>query len=217
MILGLFKSRVAKKNAEAPAPGNATASPAGLDAEDRELLARLHRGHDASARALWSRHAPRLLAVAASVLGSRGRSGTAAGGNEDPHDIVQMVFCSLLELPRGSIDGIACVGSYLTRATRNQALNARRAAARRAARTGATADERTPDQGIPGATDLHDAIGRLEEADREVLMLKHAAGLTFDQLADALDEQRGTIVARHSAALNRLRAMMNPALQGESA
>ncbi|MDZ4752903.1 MAG: RNA polymerase sigma factor [Phycisphaerae bacterium] len=52
---------------------------------------------------------------------------------------------------------------------------------------------------------LRDAIASLNEADREIINLRHVGGLSFKQLADALDEPLGTLLARHHRALRKLR------------
>ncbi len=55
---------------------------------------------------------------------------------------------------------------------------------------------------------LQDAIASLNEADREIINLRHVGGLSFKQLADALDEPLGTLLARHHRALRKLREFM---------
>lgn len=68
-----------------------------------------------------------------------------------------------------------------------------------------------PGQGAGRGTDagtariLRDAIASLNEADREIINLRHVGGLSFKQLADALNEPLGTLLARHHRALKKLR------------
>ena len=45
---------------------------------------------------------------------------------------------------------------------------------------------------------------------REVLILRHAAGLTFDQIATATETPRSTIATRHAAALRALHQSLAP-------
>lgn len=52
---------------------------------------------------------------------------------------------------------------------------------------------------------LREAMASLGEADREVMNLRHIGGLSFKQMADALDEPLGTLLARHHRALRKLR------------
>lgn len=51
---------------------------------------------------------------------------------------------------------------------------------------------------------LHAAIEQLSEADREVLHLRHTAGLSFPQIAEALNQPVGTVLARGHRALKKL-------------
>lgn len=55
---------------------------------------------------------------------------------------------------------------------------------------------------------LRDAMGQLSEPDREVIHLRHHAGLSFKQIADLLGEPLGTMLARHHRALRKLKALM---------
>lgn len=170
--------------------------------DDRELLRRTCRGSDAAARALWSRHAPSLTAMAA---------GQFSGGVEGAREVVQDVFCRLLELPLAQVDAINEPGAYLARMVRNAGLNRVRAGERLAAharasaeRTAAAAREARADEN----QDLRRALERMDPEERELLVLKHAAGLTFDQLADATSQNRSTAATRYRAALERLRGLL---------
>ena len=52
------------------------------------------------------------------------------------------------------------------------------------------------------------AMERLGESDREILHLRHTAGLSFAQIAQALDQPLGTVLARGHRALGKLRKIM---------
>lgn len=55
---------------------------------------------------------------------------------------------------------------------------------------------------------VREAVGMLGEADQEVLMLRHTAGLSFGEIAKVLDEPLGTVLARGHRALGKLRKML---------
>ena len=57
---------------------------------------------------------------------------------------------------------------------------------------------------------LQQAIATLPDADREVLHLRHTAGLSFVQIAETLDQPLGTVLARGHRALGKLKKLMNP-------
>lgn len=58
---------------------------------------------------------------------------------------------------------------------------------------------------------LRDAMLRLGDDDREVVELRHHAGLSFRQIADLLNEPLGTLLARHHRALRKLKGMLEEA------
>lgn len=55
---------------------------------------------------------------------------------------------------------------------------------------------------------LKAAIATLGEDDREILNLRHTAGLSFAEIAQTLDEPLGTVLARGHRALGKLRKML---------
>ena len=55
---------------------------------------------------------------------------------------------------------------------------------------------------------LRAAVARLADPDREIIELRHHAGLSFKQIAQTLDEPIGTLLARHHRALKKLRSLM---------
>ena len=57
---------------------------------------------------------------------------------------------------------------------------------------------------------LRSAMARLPEADRRVLHLRHAAGMSFKGMAEYLGQPLGTVLARHHRALRKLREDLAP-------
>lgn len=172
-----------------------------VETDDRQLLLATHRGHEASARLLWHWHAPRLLAHARAILREPGAA----------EDVVQSVMCRLLELPRARLTAVDDAGAFLAAAVRREALNHLRTARRETARR---AGARTVRAAAPGPAALRDdlpaALDALPRRLREVVVLRHAGGLTFDQIAVALEANRNTIAGRYRAALASLRTRLDP-------
>lgn len=56
---------------------------------------------------------------------------------------------------------------------------------------------------------LRSAMGLLSDADREIVELRHHAGLSFKQMAELLSEPIGTLLARHHRALKKLKEIMS--------
>lgn len=52
------------------------------------------------------------------------------------------------------------------------------------------------------------AVQQLSETDREIVYLRHTAGLTFAQIADTLEQPLGTVLARGHRALAKLRKLL---------
>jgi RNA polymerase sigma-70 factor (ECF subfamily) len=55
---------------------------------------------------------------------------------------------------------------------------------------------------------LRKAMGTLSDADREIIELRHHAGLPFATIAEMLDEPIGTLLARHHRALKKLKELL---------
>ena len=158
------------------------------------LLLSARRGNQAAAVQFWNDCAPGLHALALSVLNDHAAA----------EDTLQRVVCRALEMPRHRLRAIEDIRAWLARAVRNDALNQRRERARRNARE---RDYRAPELTAPFASDqpLAQALDAITQDHREVVLLKHAAGLTFDQIALALDLSRHTAASRYRAAIVRLR------------
>lgn len=170
-----------------------------MHADDRTLLRRTHSGHEPSARELWRRHAGWMLAFARSIVGER------RGVSAD--DVVQAVFCRLLELDRATVRGVRDVRPYLAQLTRREALNQLRTA-RRAARREALAGGEAVGAAAVDHAELALALARLPRRLREVVHLHHITGLSTDQTALALGVPRGTVASRSHAAVRALRELL---------
>jgi len=55
---------------------------------------------------------------------------------------------------------------------------------------------------------MKQAIATLPEADREILHLRHTAGLSFAEIAETLEQPLGTVLARGHRALDKLRKLL---------
>jgi len=63
---------------------------------------------------------------------------------------------------------------------------------------------------------LQAVIAGLPEADREVLHLRHTAGLSFTQIAETLEQPLGTVLARGHRALGKLKKQMMEEAEAEA-
>lgn len=55
---------------------------------------------------------------------------------------------------------------------------------------------------------LKRAVAKLSAADQEILQLRHTAGLSFNEIAQTLNQPLGTVLARGHRALGKLRKLM---------
>lgn len=177
----------------APAPDNAS------------LLAKAASGDEGAWRCVVASYAPRVFAL----VRSRCRNDDLA------EEITQAVFVTVAEkLGAGGYDERGRFEAWLFRV----AMNRFRDHARRSKRQATATDPATLDAGADtqpgpaGAGDLpadlarlRGALETLNEADREIVHLRHHAGLTFKQIAEVLQEPLGTLLARHHRALAKLR------------
>jgi RNA polymerase sigma-70 factor, ECF subfamily len=163
---------------------------------DQQLLIQTIRGHRPAAERLWSRFAPAMLAYARTLV------------RDDAPDIVQSVFLNLLQLRPREVRRINDVHAWLLRLTRNAALNHLRSIRRERQRRANFSPLREPHP-RPSTDELELALHSLPRRDRELLVLKHIVGLTFDQIAVTLTINRNTAAARHRAAVQRLRTALS--------
>jgi len=108
---------------------------------------------------------------------------------------------------------------WLLRIVANEARNRRRSAGRRtglALRAAAASGDAAPSPEAAAVAaertdELLEALGRLDERDREVLVHRFLLELGEEETATALGIRRGTVKSRTSRALERLRAMVGEA------
>jgi len=170
-----------------------------MHVNDQELLRLARTGRHAAAETLWSRHAASVRAYAASVLGVRAASDAA-------DDAAQAVFCRMLTAD--AHEAIRDVRAWLISAVRRESLNVLRSARRRQRLHGAV-QGRVGSLPVPNDTDdVEAAVAALPRRQREVIVLRHVAGLTFDAISVATGLPRSTVVSRYNSAIRILRGLL---------
>ena len=160
---------------------------------DSELVRRARRGSRAAAAELFERHWQRAWHVALAITQNRTYADEAA------QQAFERAYRGL-----GSFDGRSSFATWLHRIVVNQALNTLRQERRRsepleADRGGfGTADERFDE--------LSDALARLSEERRLVLVLRYWLDFTPPEIADLLGIATGTVHSRLARGLRDLRA-----------
>ena len=161
---------------------------------------------------LFEEQAPRLIEVAASIVGTRA----------DAEDVVQEAFVSAYR-SRESFRGDARASTWLRRIVINEALEHRRRSRVRSGRPAGTApgvqigaiapDERPAETPGPAATAsaqeralaVRRAIDALPEEQRAVVVLRELEGLGFREIAELLGLPLGTVESRVIRARERLK------------
>ncbi|MEX0775568.1 MAG: sigma-70 family RNA polymerase sigma factor [Phycisphaeraceae bacterium] len=161
---------------------------------DEELVQRARAGDRQAFHLLVERHAAGLYSVAA-LMTSRAM---------DAQDIVQETLLGAFQgLDR--FRGEASVKTWLVRILAKQVARHRRHESyrRMASLDDAAAMDGNPRLAVPAATgasdarlDLADLLGRLPEDQRDVLVLRELEGLSYEEIAQALDIPRGTVESR---------------------
>jgi len=177
---------------------------------DRDLLDRLRGGNQDAFQAIFRAYYPRLVGLAGAML----RDGAAA------EEIVQDVMLELWRR-RATLVIETTLQAYLYRATRNRSLNHIRhqritERAEPYLRTDATsverADSRVMEAEIEAA--LRSAVSELPSRCREVFELSRVHGLTYAEIAQAMDISVKTVEAQMGKALRTLRGRLAPWLPG---
>lgn len=171
-------------------------------------------GDDAAWRRLVEMYGRRLFAMAMS------RCGNADAAEE----IVQSVFATVASTMRtGGYTEKGRFEAWLFRVTMNRVRDAGRRARRSKVVGGLelVRENATSEDGGAGTDGdrerLRDAIERLTERDREVIELRHHAGMGFREMAELLGEPMGTLLARHHRALRKLKEMLVEGEEGTDA
>lgn len=181
-----------------------------IDSQVASLVADAQRGDPSAFDALVDRYSPRLYAFVWRLAGPR-----------DAEDLVQDVFLRIVR-SIGDYDHRDRFDAWVFRI----ALNVVRDRARRlkhaprvsdvdandlleAPETSGSADGRTVDSfgGMSGVERdrLQAAVAALPDHEREVILLRHYAELTFAEIAQMLGTPLGTALARAHRGLRRLR------------
>jgi len=180
------------------------------DAGERlaDLLARASTGDNDAWRSIIDLYARRVFALAKSRCGDADLA----------EEITQSVFATVAStLGAGGYTEQGRFEPWLFRITMNRV----RDEVRRAKRAGVSFEGTSapilaapsPARGLAPATlaKLRQGLGELSDADREIIELRHHAGLSFKEMTEMLNEPLGTLLARHHRALKKLRNFLDAA------
>lgn len=173
-----------------------------LPTTDADLVRRAQRNDGAAMDELVGRHAPDLFALAISLTGNR----------PDAEDVVQETLV-------GAVKGLTAFESRSSVKTWLTKILVRQVARRRRKRRPESLDAidgpepdgpASPESSGPATQvqrrlDVQTMLQTLSMEHREVLVLRELQGLSYDEIADALDVPRGTVESRLHRAREQLR------------
>ncbi len=169
-----------------------------------QWLAQAGRGDEQAWRLLVEEFAPRVFGL---LRAQRIDADLA-------EELTQSVFATLVEKLAGYTEQ-GQFEAWIFRVAMNRLRDEMRRRSRHARSGSAEGIETAKHSGLGGesyrtleesqVTLLEEAMAELSRADREIVDLRHTAGLSFKQIAELLKEPVGTLLARHHRALARLR------------
>ena len=168
--------------------------------DDTELVAQIGRGDQAAFRTLLDRHARYLFGVAHAMSGS----------TTDAEDIVQETLLGALNSAQ-KFRGESSVRTWLVRILVNQVRMWRRSRKSRGldettSVTGSLASASAPvSSAVEAKLDLTQMLAQLTPEHRQVIILRELQGMSYEQMAQALDVPRGTVESRLHRAREELR------------
>ncbi len=179
------------------------------DADHNELMARIARDDDGALAELVGAFGPALVRFARRTLRDP----------EDAEDVVQDAFVRVWGARR-RWRPTACVSTYLYTIVTRLCLNRRRSLLRRPAHAPLpdADDGAHPGDGAPGPERLAAAaqlrralaseLAQLPSSQRAAVLLRHEGGLSYQEIAVALDTTAAAVESLLSRARSRLRARL---------
>ena len=130
----------------------------------------------------------------------------------DPHtaeDITQIVFTKLMKAIHKYERRDVPFAAWIIRVARNVALDHIRASRQIPLAEVRTSDEGNEQVGFERALSLREALARLPADQREVLVLRHVAGLSPGEIADRLGKTEASIHGLHHRGRSALKAELS--------
>lgn len=171
--------------------------------QDADALRRCRQGDADAFRHVVERYQRRALAHAWALTGNRADAADAA------QDAFLDAFRNLARF-----DDAREFYPWFYVLLRNRCFKLRRREIDRAAHAEPSPHTAAPLAPAESVHDLKTALGALPAGDRELVVLKHLDGWTYDELAQRLGIPRGTVMSRLFHARRRLQALLRPRTGG---
>ena len=205
-VLAVAATRAGLPRYRAPGAGADLSESARVAMDDSALVRRVAGGdHDAFA-ALYDKHGALVFGVAKRVLGNQ----------EQAEDVAQSVFLQVWSRPQAFAGGN--FAAWIARVARNASVDILRSAAVRKREPEIPVD--LPAEGAleeqvferMRSAALSDAVATLPDDQRVAIEQAYFAGLSYREVAEALDAPLGTVKSRIRTGLRRLFESLNQAV-----
>lgn len=176
-------------------------SPAGASGNSRlvqQAVERAKAGDSEGLHFLYVRYASDVQRYVASVVHD----------HHEAEDITQNVFAKLMTAIRRYEQREVPFGAWIMRVARNAALDHLRARRAIPAEEVRVADSGRAQTSIDRGQDLRSALEQLPEDQREVLILRHVAGLSPVEIADTLEKTESSVHGLHHRGRRTLRSKL---------
>jgi len=170
---------------------------------ESELVDRCRRGERSARHEIYTRTVERVYRLVLRITGNR----------DDAFDLVQETYIRAFTRAN-QFDGRSSFETWLCRIAINQALQNQRRVALGDRATASMNGRNTPPTANPAhdqKIDVEDALARLPEADRAMLVLRYQEGLDYATIADLTGCAPGTVASRLNRARERVREMLKNA------
>jgi RNA polymerase sigma-70 factor (ECF subfamily) len=188
--------------AEDPLSGRFT-RPTGSDLQDdggllSRAIARAKEGDQSAVHFLYVRYADDVQGYAQSIVRN----------HHDAQDVTHLVFAKLMTAIGKYEQRDVPFSAWILRVTRNAALDHVRGRRQIPVEEVRTSDEGHEQVGFESSQALKEAFGRLPKDQREVLVLRHVAGLSPGEIADRLGRSEASVHGLHHRGRAGLRAAL---------
>jgi len=171
---------------------------------DKELAARCRRNYREAQRVLYERCGDRIYRLLLRMTHNA----------DDAADLAQDTFIRAYERI-GTFGGTSSLTTWVYRIAVNEALQflrRRRTRDRAAIRVSEDVPPAAPDARIDTKLDVTDALTRIPDDDRALLVLRYVEGLSYNEMAEVVNKPPGTI----ASGLNRARQLLRDAMKEAS-
>jgi len=177
----------------------------GRGESDAALVGRMARGDRPALSALYTRHAPRVLALAMQILHDRAEA----------EDVLHDVFLEAWQKAATYSEERGTVGAWLSLRARSRSIDRRRSAPHaRSVSLEALGADGPPDPSVdPARIQDHRRLGKafavMTTDEQQVIVLGYFEGLSSSEIAEQLGAPVGTVKSRTRSALQKLRTVLS--------